>query len=255
MAEFLIKASDSPVPDSSGKWHLSRIVVIQEDGHEWGGKEAPPKFYIIKVPGVSKESATQYLEEWRHNVTLNIVSSNPSTDEYRIKVITDRVSVSGKNSFKPETVEEFITRWNGAIVSIINHEVVFDISVYGAICSSQFWDTDAVSEVVFVETSYNQSTGDHVIQVQSSPFTNAQMKHAVERRGGLVIPPDSFSMNRSIARQLLENDIEEAINNVSYDRRRWYVTASGMSALQAAGGIVTVTPAQFINNIADGLDD
>lgn len=254
MAEFLIKAEDSPVPDSAGKWYAAQIVVVQEDGHEWGGKEGPPKFGIIKVPGVTKAAAEQYLEEWRHNTTINIVASDPATDSYRLRMISDRVSVSGKNGLVRASVEQFFTDWGATIVNFQSDRVTFDISVYAAITSERFWDAD-VSGVVFVETDYNQATGDHVIQVQESPFTAQQMRSAVEKNGGTVLPPDSFVMNRSVARQKFSDDINEQLRNISYARRRWYVTATGMSALNAAGGIITVTPQQFLNNVADGLSD
>lgn len=254
MAEFLVLAADAPVPDGPGKWYAARIVTVQEDGYEWGGKEGPPKFGIIKVPGVSKADAEQYLETWRHNTSISIVASDPVADAYRVRLTSDRVSQSGQNAFSQEQIENFFTEWGATIVQWRNDSVTFDIAVYDAITSPRFWGAD-VSQVVFVETDYNQSTGDHLIQIQESPFSPQQMRSAVESNGGTVVLPDSFSMNRSIARQKLTDDIEERIQSISYARRRWYITAAGMSALNAAGGVITVTAQQFINNIADSLDD
>lgn len=254
MAEFLIKAEDSQVPDGPGKWYAARIITVQEDGHEWGAKEGPPKFGLIKVPGIAKADAEQYLEEWRHNTTISIIGTDQSSDSYRLRLSSDRVSLSGKNAFNQTQIENFFTDWNANVVNLQNDRVTFDISVYGAITSPRFWGAD-VTGVVFVETEYNESTGDHLIQIQDSPFSNEQMRAAIESNDGTVIQPDSFIMNRSVARQKLSDDIEDRIRQITYDRRRWYITAAGMSALQAAGGILTVTPAQFVNNIADGLDD
>lgn len=254
MAEFLIKAEDSPVADGPGKWYAAHIVTVQEDGHEWGAKEGPPKFFIIKVPGIAKADAEQYLESWRHNTAVSIVASDQASDSYRLKLTSDRVSNSGKNAFNRDQIEMYFTGWNAAIVNWRNDSVTFDISVYGAVTSPRFWGVD-LTGVVFVETEYNESTGDHLIQVQQAPYTLEQMRRAIEDNGGTIVPPDSFIMNRSIARQKLTDDIEDQIRQITYDRRRWYVTAAGMSALQSAGGILTVTPSQFVNNIADGLED
>lgn len=254
MAEFLVTAQDSPVPDSAGKWYAARIVTVQEDGHEWGGKEGPPKFGIIKVPGVSKADAEQYLEEWRHNTSLAIVASDVQADSYRLRLTSDRVSQSGKNAFAREQIENFFTDWGATIVQFRSNSVTFDISVYGAITSPRFWGAD-VSAVVFVESQYNEQTGDHLVQIQESPFSLEQMRNAVVAHGGTPVPPDSFIMNRSVARQKLTDDIEDQIRAITYARRRWYITATGMAALNAAGGIITVTPAQFLNNVSDALDD
>lgn len=254
MAEFLIKAEDSLVQDGPGKWYAARIVTVQDDGHEWGGKEGPPKFFIVKVPGITKVQAEQYLEEWRHNTSINIVASDQATDSYRLRMISDRVSISGKNSFSEAQIGQFFADWNATIVNFQNDRVTFDLTVYGAITSNRFWGRD-VAGVVFLETGYFQATGDHVVLVQDSPFTQEQIRQAVEANGGTSIAPNSFVMNRSVARQALTDDIESRVKDISYARRRWYLTASGMAAAQAAGGIITVTPQQFIANIADGLDE
>lgn len=254
MAEFLVLTQDSPVPDSAGKWYAARIVTVQEDGHQWGGKEGPPKFGIIKVPGVTKADAEHYLETWRHDTTVNIISSDQVSDTYRIRITSERVSVSGNGALVRDQIETFFTEWGASIVGFTNNSVTFDISVYDAITSPRFWGAD-VSGVVFVQSDYNQSTGDHLIQIQSSPFTNAQLRAAVEQNGGTVIPPDTFSMNRSVARQKFTDDIQERLRDINIARRRWYITAVGMSALNSAGGILTVTPQQFLNNIADSLDN
>jgi len=254
VAELLIKAADAPVPDSPGKWYGARILRIEDDGFEWSPNEGPPIFYLLKVPGVEKESAQQYLEEWRHNTSISIVANDPVSDSYRLRLISDRVSATGKNALVRERVEEFFTDWGATIVNIQNDRVTFDIAVFDAITSPRFWGTD-ISGAVFVETSYNENTGDHLVQIQESPFSPAQMKAAVQRNGGTIIPPDSFVMNRSVARQKLVDDINEQIFNISYAQRCWYITGAGMSALQAAGGVLTVTPQQFLNNISDGLSD
>lgn len=53
MAELLVKAKDNPGDDTQYK--VGDVVVVQEDGWEWGTLEGPPDFNIIKVPGLSVE--------------------------------------------------------------------------------------------------------------------------------------------------------------------------------------------------------
>ena len=254
MAEFLIKAQDAPVPDGAGKWYAARIVYVGEDGHTWGGEEGPPKFYIIKVPGVSRDDALQYTQEWRHDTAMNIASSNLATDTHSIEITSSMVSATGQNAFTAAKVQTFFERWGATNIVVADALVTFDIAVFDAITSQGFWDVD-VSGVVFSETDYDQGTGEHTVQIVSSPYSNAAMASKVREKGGAVVPPDSFIMTRAVAREELTNDIRERIERALHARRRWYVKASGMAALQAAGGIMTVTPAQFVNNISDGLLD
>lgn len=254
MAEFLIKAQDAPVPDGPGKWHAARIVFIGEDGHTWGNEEGPPAFYIIKVPGVSVQDAEQYLEQWRHRVSLSVTSDNAATGDYTLRLTSSRVSLTGKNGFSPAQVQNYFQGWNATAIDVQPDYIEFDISVFDAVTSFRFWAVD-VSAVVFVQTDYDQASGDVTVQIQSSPYSNAQMRRTIEASGGTVIPPDSFKMNRSVARAALVEDIKRRLEKISYDRRRWYIKASGMAALQSAGGIMTVTPAQFANHVSDGLQD
>lgn len=252
MARFLIKPDDSP---NNGVWKGATFVRVEEDGYEWGNKEGPPNFYRINVPGVAKEDAVQYLEEWRHMPVISILQQDLQIDTYRLRLTSDRVSLTGKNAFSEIQIGGFFSDWGATNVVVTNASVTFDISVYDAITSPRFWDADDLTGVVFVETLFNSSTGDHLVEVQDSPFSVERMRAAVLGRGGAVVPPNSFVMNRSAARQRLMDDIEERISNIRYANRHWYIKASGMAALQAAGGELTITPTQFLNNVADGLEE
>lgn len=61
MAEILVKAVDATHPDqkldAAGCFKSGDPVVAMPDGHEWGKAEGPPKFYVLKVPGLSVEDA------------------------------------------------------------------------------------------------------------------------------------------------------------------------------------------------------
>ncbi len=66
MAEFLIKAIDvthlDPVKDKAGCYKRGDIVVVKLDGWQWGKLEGPPKFVIVKIPGMTVEEAQKYIE-------------------------------------------------------------------------------------------------------------------------------------------------------------------------------------------------
>jgi hypothetical protein len=85
MAEILIKAIDAnhlnPVKDKSGCYKRGDVVVVMPDGHEWGKSEGPPKYIIIKVPGMTKEEAEQYIESEK---------DTPSDPKFPADILTRR---------------------------------------------------------------------------------------------------------------------------------------------------------------------
>ena len=61
MAELLIRAKTNGL-DPTVHWQRGHVVYVTEDGHEWGLRERPPEFYVVRLPGVSREAAWQ---AWR----------------------------------------------------------------------------------------------------------------------------------------------------------------------------------------------
>lgn len=64
MARLLVKAIDythpDPEIDRQGAYKRGDIVAVMPDDHEWGGKEGPPIFEQVDLPGVSIEQV-EYL--------------------------------------------------------------------------------------------------------------------------------------------------------------------------------------------------
>jgi len=67
MAELLIRAiTNGPDP---GHWKRGHVVFVAEDGHEWGRMERPPHFYVVRLPGVSREEAWR---KWRESEQIGV---------------------------------------------------------------------------------------------------------------------------------------------------------------------------------------
>ena len=65
MCEILLNAIGSGNADPELDklcWKRGDPVVVMEDGHEWGAEEGLPKFWIVKIPGVSVAAATKYVD-------------------------------------------------------------------------------------------------------------------------------------------------------------------------------------------------
>ena len=64
MAEMLIKLVDAtnpdPVVDQRGCYKMGMPVVVAEDGHQWGGREGPPSFAVLKFTAQTKADLDPY---------------------------------------------------------------------------------------------------------------------------------------------------------------------------------------------------
>jgi hypothetical protein len=67
MAELLVKLRSvfhsDPTKDASGAYKRGQVVVVMPDDHPWGREEVPPKFFLIKVPGVSVGQVQKYTQQ------------------------------------------------------------------------------------------------------------------------------------------------------------------------------------------------
>lgn len=66
MAELLVVAVDAthddPEKDRRGCYKRGDVVIVQDDGHEWGRKEGPPKFVVLRIPGAARALADRLQE-------------------------------------------------------------------------------------------------------------------------------------------------------------------------------------------------
>lgn len=68
MCELLIKASGNGT--EPGHYKRGMVVVVMPDNHPWGKEERPPTFVWIKIPLISVDAATKYIEEWKSGDSL-----------------------------------------------------------------------------------------------------------------------------------------------------------------------------------------
>jgi hypothetical protein len=88
MAELLVKAVDASLPDPNrdrGCFKAGDIVVVREDGWQWGGEETKPpaeggKFILLKIPGVSVEQLVAF---WQRKWGSHPEASDEQTGRVR----------------------------------------------------------------------------------------------------------------------------------------------------------------------------
>jgi hypothetical protein len=65
MAQILMIAVNRTNPDADAdRKHCYKIgmpIVVVPDNHQWGAKECPPTFYLIKVPGISLDKVRKFI--------------------------------------------------------------------------------------------------------------------------------------------------------------------------------------------------
>ena len=75
MAEILVRVTDStnsdPIKDRRGCYKRGMPVIVMPDNHPWGKEEGLPHFVVIKVPGVSVEKLSKYIEHEREETADN----------------------------------------------------------------------------------------------------------------------------------------------------------------------------------------
>ena len=90
MCEILIFAGNNthtdPEKDRRGCWKRGMPVVVMEDGHTWGREETPPKFVVVKIPGVPAAKAKSFLDpQMVDDAGVPVVSQDGRPVAYRRK--------------------------------------------------------------------------------------------------------------------------------------------------------------------------
>jgi len=75
MAELIISMRDK---------HNGSTLTVMEDGHQWGTKEGPPNFAIIKITGVTADTLRQYL-------------GSTETHKHRFRVMLENITPTQRN--------------------------------------------------------------------------------------------------------------------------------------------------------------
>lgn len=85
---------------------------------------------------------------------------------------------------------------------------------------------------------------------------NEEYPTALATRTALTNTSFQFSITAPVAaRDKITELMEEAVYQMQYRRRRWYVTAAGRTFLDGNGGVVSGTAAQVAGYLRDGLLD
>ncbi len=244
--------------DMRGSYKRGYIVELFEDGTSCVNNPASP-FVILKVPDILVEDAQNYINNWTRHIDYEIVNQNLALDGWRVRVFATNPAITdqgvGAGKITRTMVETYLNKWNATVFTFADNSVTFDISVYNAIKSEGFWNAN-ISQIIFSEIAYDQTTGLHTIQIDYSGTSYkrekvinkiTQMKGTIISEVGKVI---QFTITRQIVLNTFKHDIKKKVETILYCRQ-YYLPSDLVTTIENNGRVYTITKAEllaFIHN-------
>ena len=247
-----------------GVYKKGDIVTIKNNG-SWGKREGLPSFVRIKVNNANKSDINTMIKNyfggqvisqtWQRFIDWQVINSNLSIDGWRLSLYATNSGLNNKAGLTRARVENYINKWGGEVFSVSTNDVTFDISVFNAIKSNGFWGRN-VSQIIFQEFGYEQSSGLHTIRADYSfyGFPDYVVREAVLDKEGIVLGLENNIIDFTITRQnvldVFKQDLKENLE-IAIFRRKYRISESDVDAIINAGGIVTRNINQLRGAILD----
>ncbi|MCA1800759.1 MAG: hypothetical protein LC687_07410 [Actinobacteria bacterium] len=247
--QLIIMKQDKP-PHYKGD-----IVEIRASGTPFTGKE-PDAFVLVEVPDVPMKEFEGYNLSWQRTLAFDVVASDAAQDGFRLRLYSETEN-SGAGAITKEEIDSFIQAWSGTIVSYGANEVVFDITILGALTSPAFWGLDNIaSQVIFSELSYDQATGIHRIQADYSAIGNnpTYVERYVQRMGLEIISHQNkvlvYDADRDVVSKAFKDDLKDK-GDKQVTRRRYHISTGVVDTIIGAGGTYTTDKATLLSYVKD----
>lgn len=227
----------------------------------WGTKEGLPNAVIVRCNDdtVTEAQLKEYIKSWNNNIDYEIVSNNPATGEYQVRVFEQNISVGGSNALTQEKIESYLNRWGGAVDSASQNEVVFTIRLWNMVRSEGFWN-QSLDPSWFSLVDYNPTTGVGTVDFDNSVpnYLPMGIVDMVVMRGGSIVtitpPIFRFTIERSDLLEKFKTDTWNKLDQ-KFCRRQYYFDPIEVDAIVIAGGYAELTKAEIIGFISNKLDE
>ena len=243
--------------EDRGTHRKGDIIEVRATGSPFVGKE-PDDFVMVEVPGIPVVDFDHTDKPWQRSLAFEVVGRNAALDGYRIRISADNTN-STVGAVVRADVERWITSWGGTVFSEGPNEVVFDLAVYDALTSTEFWEFD-LCDVVFEELSYDEVTGVHRMSADYSA-TSINNTTYVERRAmrqsvTIISHADKVLVYEATSGNV-KDDIQEFIKRRAgrSARRRYYFSPAVVDYVIAQGGVITTDRATLETYIRDKVAD
>jgi len=275
MAEFLLKRNDYTHPDAEkdrrGVHKRTDVCNFKPNGFSLfpnGPGSYLNDFIFICVPDLNIAEAN-FREAWKDNFDYEIVASRPAQGEYDIRVFELNPGSLNQNAIsgvKATKIRDYLLAWGCSGFSLSATDATFTFSLWDAVRSANFWETPLIgTKVNFVLNSYSGVTGIGNITVspiegQWGTQTETQISQTITRkileRGGTVIsqiyPAFIFTIEKSDILTKFRADVKRRLEQ-TYMRHQYGISQADHDAIVAAGGIVTMTRAEYMGKLIDKM--
>lgn len=110
MAEAVFKARCL-----SGKLRCSQkgdFCWAEDNGYSWGAKISLPRFVLVICSTLTKAQLIQYSKRWMDAFDYTVLSANPATATYEVRVFNTTDNVSNDNPITLAKVNVYLTSWD-----------------------------------------------------------------------------------------------------------------------------------------------
>jgi len=280
MAEFLFKRNDytnsDPEKDRRGVHKKTDFINWKPDGfsdfeHGNGPGSYLADFVIVKVPGITfaEAEASDHRKPWRDDFDYEIIATRPAQGQYDIRIFEKNAGAIQQNSIagvKATKVRDYLQAWGCSDFGMTPIDATFTFSLWDAVRSANFWDVPLIgTKVSFTLNSYSGATGIGNITVsaiegqwgdQTEPQISDQITRKITEKGGTLIsqvyPNFVFEIERSDILTRFKADVKRRMEQ-TYMRHQYCISSSDHDSIVAAGGIVTMTKAEFLGKLIDKM--
>ena len=271
MAEFLFKRFDyihpDPEKDRRGVHKKTDFINWKPDGFSFFSHGNGPgsyliDFVIVKVPGITLQEAeaNDHRKPWKDDFDYEIMAERKAQGEYDIRVFEKNAGAINQNAIagaKAIKVRDYMVAWGCSNFSLSATDASFTFSLWDAVKSANFWEVNVLqfAGMSFNLNSYSGATGIGDITVTVPEDTQPEtVIQKIEQRGGTVTviahPSYTFTIERSNILSKFRADVKLRAERI-YTRHRYGISQANHDAIVAAGGIVTMTKAEFLSKLID----
>lgn len=248
--KLVFRAIDNPIaPDDMRYRQKGDLMGIFPDGWDWGVDDLTNNV-AVTVSNGSPSQAAAFLGGWQTSLNYQISALDQAQDLWHVVMQANNARVSdGLGKLDAQHVDMLISGWSLSGVESSPGVIEFDVSVLDAMTSPFFLQGD-VSQVVFSEQAYDETSGEHTIMADYSatayaPNVVASRVHNVSE----LLSHDK--VNKQIIYKASRADVLEDFKRWVVDKfeaklakSRFRISASSVDAIISAGGEVTRTQAQ-----------
>jgi len=282
-----------PDKDRRGVHQKTDFINWKPDGfsdfaHGNGPGSYLADFVIVKVPGITlaEAEASEHRKAWKDDFDYEITATRPAQGEYDIRIFEKNAGAINQNAIagvKATKIRNYLQAWGCSAFGMTATDASFTFSLWDAVRSANFWDVPLFgTKVSFALNSYSGANGignitvavnqeawgpmqkvdgatqllRDITQEEIEAYIGEQITRKITEKGGTIIsqiyPNFVFEIERSDILTRFRAGVKRRMEQ-TYMRHQYGISQADHDAIVAAGGIVTMTKAEFLGKLIDKM--